>query len=136
MINSLVDYIDTNYCLIIQYDGYIINPDLWTDEFLNYDYIGAPWWYESLNVGNGGFSLRSKRLLLSVKETISSYYVGALHPEDDIICRVLRPYLEDDYAIKFCNETLAKQFSFEPNRINSSFQNDTFGFHGVPSLIK
>ena len=29
--------------LIVQDDGFIINKNLWDEEFLSYDYIGAPW---------------------------------------------------------------------------------------------
>ena len=54
MIKELGNYIDTEFCLVIQADGFIINPKLWDNDWLNYDYIGAPWWYDSDNVGNGG----------------------------------------------------------------------------------
>ena len=52
--------------LIIQHDGFILNHKAWDNEFLNYDYIGAPvYWMGNklIEVGNGGFSLRSKKLL-------------------------------------------------------------------------
>ena len=80
---NLNNYIDSDFVLIIQDDGHIVNPHLWDNEFLNYDYIGAPWpnnkkWknrfskydekvssniirnFNLNNIGNGGFSLRSK----------------------------------------------------------------------------
>ena len=80
IIKELNSFIETEFCLVTQGDGFIINPQLWSEEFLNYDYIGAPWRKNShlvnsqgqtvdildLNknrVGNGGFSLRSKKLL-------------------------------------------------------------------------
>ncbi len=77
MLQDLYKFVDTKFCLVIQSDGFVINPNLWTNQFLEYDYIGAPWPNEisvynaSINkidlaknrVGNGGFSLRSKRLL-------------------------------------------------------------------------
>jgi hypothetical protein len=66
-------HVETPFCLVVQGDGYVINPKQWTDDFLNYDYIGAPWpalktayvdpFGHSQRVGNGGFSLRSKKLL-------------------------------------------------------------------------
>ena len=72
-IYNLTRHIDTDYCLLVQPDGFVINPDKWDDEWYNYDYIGAPWpWREQgfvtpfgehIAVGNGGFSLRSKKLL-------------------------------------------------------------------------
>lgn len=85
MIKELNKYIETSYVLIIQYDGFILNPDAWTDEFLEYDYIGAPWWYtDDCNVGNGGFSLRSKKLLEILANDDS---ILETHPEDHHICR-------------------------------------------------
>jgi hypothetical protein len=69
MIKDLYKYIDTPHYLIVQPDGYILNPELWNDEWLNYDYFGAPWptWilsdaYGKGAIGNGGFSLRSQFL--------------------------------------------------------------------------
>ena len=70
-IKELSKYINTSHYLIIQHDGFVINPQAWDDEFLEYDYIGSPWndgnakladIDEKYKVGNGGFSLRSKRL--------------------------------------------------------------------------
>ena len=65
--------VNGKFALIVQADGYVINPHSWTSEFLNYDYIGAPWpltdsayidpFGNHQRVGNGGFSLRSKKLL-------------------------------------------------------------------------
>src|SRR5688572_9215728 len=37
--------IDTSHILLVQYDGYVLDASAWTDEFLKYDYIGAPWTY-------------------------------------------------------------------------------------------
>ena len=41
MIYHLNEVVDTNFVLTIQHDGFIINPDAWRDDFLDYDYIGA-----------------------------------------------------------------------------------------------
>ena len=68
-IKELANYVDTSHCLLIQWDGYVINEDAWQECFLEYDYIGAPWnYFDGRNVGNGGFSLRSKKLLSILKE--------------------------------------------------------------------
>jgi hypothetical protein len=132
MLNKLNDFIETDFCLVVQYDGYIINPHLWRDYFLNFDYIGAPWWYEDgWNVGNGGFSLRSKRLLEACqKEKFENCKI-----EDNTICRSNRKLLESKYNIKFAAESIAEVFSFEPNNLHPVFKNNTFGFHGIPGLI-
>jgi len=131
MINELTKYINTSHCLVIQYDGYVIRPDLWDNDFLSYDYIGAPWWYPVNNVGNGGFSLRSKHLLKSTAQQDFIKY----HPEDDMICRENRQLLESKYRINYAPVDVATKFSYEPNNKREPFTNHTFGFHGVPSLI-
>src|SRR5687768_5817660 len=62
VIKQLNQYVATPHVLLIQYDGFVLNPDAWQEAFLVYDYIGAPWLEEEgYIVGNGGFSLRSKR---------------------------------------------------------------------------
>ena len=129
--HDLHSFIETSHILIIQYDGYVINPELWDNDWLKYDYIGAPWWYPVNNVGNGGFSLRSKHLLESVSiENFTKY-----HPEDDIICRENRELLESRYEINYAPVDVSAIFSYEPNNKREPFTNHTFGFHGVPKLI-
>ena len=44
-IYNLTNHIDTSHCLLIQADGFVINPNKWDDSWLEYDYIGAPWEY-------------------------------------------------------------------------------------------
>ena len=74
-IKNINKYIQTDFAITMQSDGFIHNGKNWTDEFLNYDYIGEPWihktkgiepfgWVKSISesVGCGGFSLRSKKL--------------------------------------------------------------------------
>ena len=43
VVHKLNSYIDTDFVLLIQYDGFILNPSAWQAEYLKYDYIGAPW---------------------------------------------------------------------------------------------
>ena len=70
VIKDLLRDIATDFVQIIQWDGYVINGPAWTNEFLDYDYIGARWWFRKhdRNVGNGGFSLRSRRLLEALQD--------------------------------------------------------------------
>ena len=143
------EVVDTAFNLIVHYDGFAINKDAWTDEFFNYDYIGACWPTYPINsdVGNGGFSLRSKKLynaLLDSKiKTLTTEYEddtvrkfgGMIHngkwvlPEDVIISRVNRPMLEENYGIKFANREIADRWSIEHN-FSSSWLGKSFGFHG------
>jgi hypothetical protein len=42
-VKQLNTYVDTPFALVFQYDGFILNPGAWQDEYLDYDYIGALW---------------------------------------------------------------------------------------------
>ena len=61
VLKGLAPYITTSHALLVQWDGYVINPLAWDAAFLDCDYIGAKWFWqpEGCRVGNGGFSLRS-----------------------------------------------------------------------------
>jgi len=123
-IKKLSQYITTDYFMIIQGDGFIIDGNAWDDKYLDYDYIGASWTYDSdRQVGNGGASLRSKKLhdILAKDDLIS-----VLHPEDQSICIVYKFYLEEKYGIKFAPVELADKFSYELKEPTQS----TFAFHG------
>jgi len=141
---ELDKYVDTDFILLIQYDGFILNSAAWTDEFLKYDYIGAPWlvadW--SVNnfdfprellgrrvVGNGGFSLRSKKLL-SLTAKLGEKEISRFNPEDLAVCIYHRDLLEKN-GIKFAPIELAKQFSFESESQNNYKWDGQFGFHGL-----
>jgi hypothetical protein len=130
VIKELNKYIDTDFVLLVQYDGFIANPDSWTTEFQDYDYIGAKWfWYsDGFNVGNGGFSLRSKRLLQALSEDTVPVSIESLkYGEDTFICRLYRRFLENRYGIKFAPEAIADKFSYE----RSEPVDNPFGFHGL-----
>ena len=43
MVYELGEHINTEFALIVHADGFVVNPEMWRDEFLDYDYIGAPW---------------------------------------------------------------------------------------------
>jgi hypothetical protein len=136
-VKELIKYVDTDFVLIFQTDGFIINPELWNDNFLNYDYIGAPW-PDNMNsrVGNGGFSLRSKKFLevTSKLEYIDGIGLsgGEFTPEDHLNCRYNYNYLIEK-NIKFAPIEVAIKFSFEqkikefPNWDNTM----SLGFHGL-----
>jgi len=73
VIYDLYNHVDTTHCLLVQPDGFVLFPEKWDNSWLEYDYIGAPWAYvedayidpfgNHHRVGNGGFSLRSKKFL-------------------------------------------------------------------------
>ena len=127
MLHDLRNHIATSHVLCVQWDGYVLNAQGWDPAFLEYDYVGAPWPHfpDRYSVGNGGFSLRSRRLLdachaLQIAET----------PEDIAICRIHRTSLERDFAIRFAPEPLARRFAFERYAPTGC----EFGFHGAFNL--
>jgi hypothetical protein len=137
MCYELCRYIETDFALVVQYDGYVVRPNKWKQEFLNYDYIGAPWARDThytkegvnVRVGNGGFSLRSKRLLLALTELKLPFTddgTGFFH-EDGILCSYYRKELENA-GIKFAPVEVAARFSHETDCAESVYR--PFGFHG------
>jgi uncharacterized protein DUF5672 len=129
-IRDLWEYIETDYLLVVQYDGFILNGAAWSDEFLKYDYIGAPW-HGGL-VGNGGFALRSRRLMEAC-----SRLPGESHPEDQFISRHHRRTLEGQ-GLKFAPVEVASRFALEAAGFNpeqNAWFSDSrkwsgeFGFH-------
>lgn len=156
MLFALWRVIDTDFALVVQEDGWVVNAANWQDEFLQYDYIGAPihlarivtadgdayWrkgfaWTTELDdpgkrvspVQNGGFSLRSQRLMRALVEH-PALRVTVPPPdavEGDVLCMhwhnsdlmedvqltgVLRPALEA-VGIRFAPLELARCFAIE-----------------------
>lgn len=129
IVRGLSDHIRTEHCLIVQWDGFVLDPGQWHPEFLQFDYIGARWpqFDDGKDVGNGGFSFRSKRLLDAGRDP----RIRTTHPEDVTLCRVHRPMLENDYGIRFADRSAADRFSYERARPAQP----TFGFHGIFNMI-
>ena len=125
VLKSLLPHVDTAHVLLIQWDGYIVNPGAWDDSFLDCDYIGAKWFWhtDGMRVGNGGFSLRSRRLL----EALQDPRIELVEAEDLTIGRTFRPLLEREYAIRFASEATADRFAFEAAYPIGR----PFGFHGL-----
>lgn len=129
MLHHLADHISTTHALCVQWDGFVLNGAAWDNSFLQYDYIGAVWphFADAHNVGNGGFSLRSRRLL----ELCSGLPEHGSDPEDIVIGRLYRPQLEEA-GVRFAPEFVANQFAFE----RSSPTGNEFGFHGAYNLVR
>jgi hypothetical protein len=134
MIRNLSDYVHTKYVITIQDDGFIINPNLWSDNFYNYDYIGAPWInssrYNFVRVGNGGFSFRSKKML-----EICKYFCPTKNfNEDHLICVTYRNNFIK-FGIKYAPLEVGALFSCE--KILDDYKNSyetSFGFHSKKYL--
>lgn len=147
MIYDLWRHVDTDHCLVVQADGYVIEPRLWSEEFLTYDYIGAPWrvsrtayldpWGKSIRVGNGGFSLRSRKLLEAPRKIEIPWDVNAtdfynhmnagLFSEDGNIC-VHNRHLYEQVGCVWAPLQVAMNFSRE-QKILEKQPKRSFGFH-------
>jgi hypothetical protein len=153
VIYKLWRHIETEHCLIVQADGYVLNPTLWKPEFLEFDYIGAPWpikddayidpFGNHQRVGNGGFSLRSKKLLTVPSSTEVPWEVNfgnfyrhegaGLYSEDGNIC-VHNRHIYEAHGCRWPDVSLALEFSVE-SRVTEYKGAATFGFHKrFPSL--
>jgi hypothetical protein len=122
LLTGLRQYVSGTHVLIIQWDSFILHPELWTNEFLQYDYIGAVWpHHPQTPVGNGGFSLRSVKLL----EALESPAISKRHPEDFCICDDNKVTLENQFGIRFAPTGVAEQFAVERTSWHRAF-----GFHG------
>jgi len=129
MLHELAKHVTTSHALCVQWDGYVLDGAAWRPHFLDYDYIGAPWphFRDNHNVGNGGFSLRSRHLL----EACTTLPLSRSESEDLVISRHFRPALEAQ-GIRFAPEAIARQFSYE----RMPAQGGEFGFHGAFNLVR
>lgn len=126
---NLWKYFDTEFVLFIHPDGFVVNSHLWRDEFLQWDYIGAPWpivppFYtnpvtgEKCRQGNS-VSIRSHKLCKLATELeipwtmfdVTDTYPGNTN-EDTKIC-IQWNHLFKDQGIKYAPIELAVHFSRE-----------------------
>jgi hypothetical protein len=127
VLHGLLPFVDTSHVLVTQWDGFVLDATAWDDAFLQHDYIGAVWPEQpaALSVGNGGFSLRSRRLL----EATAHLRWSDEHPEDEALCRRHRAEVEA-LGLRFAPPSLARRFAFE----NEPPRGPAFGFHGCYHL--
>jgi hypothetical protein len=148
----LGDFIDTSHCLVVQHDGWVLDAAKWDDAYWQYDYIGAPtpvalvetpkglrftsgydWEIRGPEnvkglILNGGFSLRSKRLLDIPRQFALNQVVnppdltgspltmrwrGLYYGNEDIqICAFWRQALIN-HGIRYAPLDVAQRFSYE-----------------------
>lgn len=151
IVEDLPKWFETEFCLFQEWDSAVMNPSAWEHQWISisvhehgprYDFIGAPWPYsfqepgyppciEENCVGNGGFSLRSRRFCQATGELYRNLGMpkAALHLSDAWISRTIRPQLVVNYGMQFAPESEALRFSCE-NR----FYNGQFGLHGKNTI--
>ncbi len=139
IIYDLYKYVDTTHAILIHADGHIIRPDLWNNEWLGFDFIGAPWPLPTddysyrdetgkiQRVGNS-VSLRSKKLMERVAKFEWKSYYGNTN-EDGFISVHHRDELEKE-GFKFAPLETAVHFSKE-HEIPENVGLETFAFHSL-----
>jgi len=152
-ISRLCERFDTDYVLVVQNDGFPVRPGL--EAFLGpYDYIGAPWVFgkddritrlllkHRFDVGNGGFSLRSKWLCEQSAWHYRKKYrlipYCYLITEDYFICKTL-PSFERRYRekVRIASADVAATFSLEANvALYEEVGVCPFGIHGAPAFVR
>lgn len=139
IIYNLPKHVETEFCILIHDNGFVVNANSWRDEFLNYDYIGAPWpipndnfSYRDINgelirQGNS-VSLRSKKLLdIPINLNLEWKPFHGYTNEDGFICVNYRhKYVEQ--GCKFADIDVAKYFSHE-SMIPEILGIEPFAFH-------
>ena len=138
VLTELHQFCSESHMLIFQWDGFVLSPDKWTDEFLNYDYIGAPWipgQFQGVNnamVGNSGFSLISQKAFGLIK-MFKLTTTDDNSADDTVICLEHRELLER-HGINFAPLKLAAEFSIERHKMSNLMQGGSLGFHGSFNL--
>jgi len=132
-LTELYKYINTTHLLIVQRDGFILNPQSFRIEWLDLDYI-APLFIQYDKVGSGGFSLRSKRLMEYSAHVLPKWdgtlehaeylQVGLAYYEDGVLC-----FDKKFNHFNFATKEQACGFAQGGNRNPEYFCELPFGFH-------
>lgn len=135
MLTKVNQYIETERVLIVQRDGWILNPQSFNPEWLQLDYIG-PLFVQYDHVGSGGFSLRSKRLM-DYSASIMPHWDGTQKHADEI--QATLGFYEDGVIclskrfkqFKISSLQQAAIFAAGGNRNPKYYQPYPFGYHGT-----
>lgn len=91
--------------LIFQHDSSLLR--CCVDDFLEWDYIGAPWAHINMEGGNGGLSIRTKQKMIEVINH-TTYNPSAHGNEDIYFCKYL-----PNVGGRIAPRDIAKTFSVE-----------------------
>lgn len=123
----------TEKIMIVHWDGHPAHARHWEPGFINCDYIGAPWAWanDEFRIGNGGFSIRSKRLIDLCKHVQLRRHpeIPYANAEDIVIGRIYRRTFEEA-GLSYASDELAARFSYE----TGPFREQVFGFHAPNNM--
>ncbi len=139
MIDRLSAYVQTSHCLIVQADGFVLDPERWQREFLQYDYIGIPGLCQASKVPEkgtlttlamAGFLCAARSCWRSRRAWASTDTTFRSSRRNLFICHYLYEKMCAT-GVRFAPPQLAAQFSIETASANYGRSLDTvFGFHG------
>lgn len=107
----------TSHVLLVNWDGFVTNPEAWGPEFLTFDHIGS-----------GSFSLRSRHLLTAGANPRWPDW----HPDEEMLTRVHREELERERGVHFAPDDIAQRFALG----NDTRRAPSFGFNGAQHLAR
>ena len=140
IVYHLWKHFDTDYCLLVHNDGFVVHPESWTPDFLGYDYIGSPWGYETSLAIQGGrdqpftrvgnsVGIRSRRLCkLPTDAQIPWRRFNADSNEDTFISAHCRKIFEG-CGMRFAPFGLAMEFGREEDIPECQHVDKPFLFH-------
>lgn len=139
MLTKAYQYIKTSHFLIVQRDGWILNPSSWDNRWLENDFIG-PLYMQYDKCGSGGFSLRSKRLMEHIAKNEMPEWDWTQKQADEIQSKT--DYYEDGVCslkhrdgFKVASLVDAAMFAQGGNRNPKYFIEYPFGYHRTFQVI-
>lgn len=116
--SKLLDY---DKVLIFQHDSMLLRKGI--QEFMGYDYVGAPWKFQD-HGGNGGLSIRNPKAMLACIE--KQPWNPKIGNEDVYFSNLLKDMPE----YKLAPREVCRKFSCE-----SIFQLGTLGYHAIDKYL-
>lgn len=109
--------LDYERVLIFQHDSGVLRKGI--EEFLQWDYIGAPWKFQA-HGGNGGLSIRNPKTMLEII-SYTGYDQRVCGNEDVYFCNYM----------KALRRNLAPREVCEKFSVESIFKLGTWGYHAI-----
>jgi len=141
MFKYLGQHIESSHALYVQAHSWILHPELWDDDWLQWDYIGGVWPYKDdayvawgsgkhIRNGNGGFSLRGKLVMdIPYKHDLPLLREQGWANEDGNLCSYYSELMLA-LGVKYAPAEVAAKFSYETPVPENNYGNmKTFGFH-------
>lgn len=130
VMRKLPAYVRTSHALLTHWHGFVTNPQAWSDEFLIYDYVGAPSLDDSAErvSFHGSMSLRSRRFLMASMDP----RIPESFPEDVLLCGPQRAFLESTHGVIYAPDAVESRFA----QSDGSPAAHQLGFQGVAHLAR